>query len=124
MLRRLWTEETGAQSLEFVALLPLVILALHTMLQMAFLGYAFVVIETSAREAALTAARDPGAASARATASARTVAGGLSVSVTSVHCSGGDMTVELKGEAPNLLFSSPISITRKVTMPTQDGRCS
>lgn len=124
MAGRCWSEEAGAQSLEFVALLPLVILALLTMLQMAFLGYSIVVVETSAREAALAASRDPSDAEAKAGAAARKVAGSLPVSVQDVSCRSGDVTVELEGTAPNVLFDTPISFTRKVTMPTQDGRCS
>ncbi|MEW8980046.1 MAG: hypothetical protein AB2385_16800, partial [Symbiobacterium sp.] len=61
MLRRLIREETGAQTLEFLALFPLVILTMLVMLQTAFLGYALVVVETGAREAAQAANPQSGA---------------------------------------------------------------
>jgi len=122
MLRRLIREETGAQTLEFLALFPLVILTMLVMLQTAFLGYALVV-ETGAREAALAASRESGAKRARAAEStADKVAGSLIQSVT-VACSGDDVTVQVTGVVPNVLFQSPFTFTRKVTMPTQDGKC-
>jgi Flp pilus assembly protein TadG len=123
MWKRLWTEEEGAQSLEFVALLPVVILVMLTMLQIAFLGYAVVVMETSAREAALAASRDPSASAATAERAARQAAGGLSVTVKSVSCDRGDVSVELAAHVPNVLFESAMAISRKVTIPRQDGRC-
>jgi len=122
MVRRLIREEAGSQTLEFVALMPLVILTMLVMLQTAFLGYAVVVVETGAREAALAASREPGAATARAAAAAATVAGSLIQSVDAV-CSGGDVTVEVTGSVPNLLLPSPFTFSRRVTMPTQDGKC-
>ncbi|MBY6278047.1 MAG: pilus assembly protein [Symbiobacteriaceae bacterium] len=123
MLRRLIREETGAQTLEFLALFPLVILTMLVMLQTAFLGYALVVVETGAREAALAASRESGAKRARAAEStADKVAGSLIQSVT-VACSGDDVTVQVTGVVPNVLFQSPFTFTRKVTMPTQDGKC-
>lgn len=123
MVRRVWSDETGSQSLEFMALLPLVILALLVVLQAAFVGYAVVVAETSAREAALAAAREPAMALSRARAAASMVSGG-SVTVRDATCSGGDVTVEVEGRVPNVLFDTPITFTRKVMMPTQDGSCS
>lgn len=124
MARRFWSDETGSQSLEFVALLPVIIFALITVLQMAFVGYSVVVVETSGREAALAASRDPARARARAEAAASMVAGGMSVTVTKANCVFGDVTVEVEGRVPNLLFEKPITFTRQVTMPTQDGKCS
>lgn len=124
MVRRVWSDETGSQSLEFVALLPVIIFALLTVLQMAFVGYAVVVAETSAREAALAASRDPARAFSRAQATAAKVSGGTHVTVKNADCAFGDVTVEVEGRVPNLLFDTPITFTRKVVMPTQDGRCS
>jgi Flp pilus assembly protein TadG len=123
MLRHLWIEQTGAQSLEFVALLPLIILVLLTMLQIAFVGYAVVVAETSAREAALAASRDSTLSKSTADKAARQAAGGLSVTVKSLNCHSGDVSVELEAQVPNVLFDSSIAISRQVTIPRQDGGC-
>ncbi len=123
MWKRLWTEETGAQSLEFVALLPMVILVMLTMLQMAFLGYTVVVAETSAREAALAASRDTSISKVTAEQAAHQVAGGLKVTVKAVTCKSGDVTLELEAHVPNVLFDSAMAISRKVTMPRQDVGC-
>jgi Flp pilus assembly protein TadG len=120
--RVLRADERGAQSLEFVALLPMVLLTLLLMLQMALLGYTLVVAESATREAALVAARDPKAGPAVA-ATARHVAAGLQVSVTDVACTGGRVTVVLEAAMPNVLFDSALTVRRSVTMPTQEGDC-
>ncbi|MEW8980029.1 MAG: hypothetical protein AB2385_16705, partial [Symbiobacterium sp.] len=66
---------------------------------------------------------ESGAKRARAAEStADKVAGSLIQSVT-VACSGDDVTVQVTGVVPNVLFQSPFTFTRKVTMPTQDGKC-
>lgn len=131
-LRRLWADESGAQSLEFVALLPMVLLTLLLMLQMALLAYTLVVAESSAREAARTAARDqslipawrsrPGETLIDRTA--RQMATGLPVTIDQVACAGGQVTVVLSAGVPNVLFESAIAIRRSVTMPTQEGGCA
>lgn len=123
MLRRLWSEEAGAQSLEFVALLPLIILVMLMMLQISFLGYAVVVAETSAREAALAASRAGSSLKSTADKAARQAAGGLNVSVTKASCSSGNVSVELEAKVPNVLFDSAMAITRKVTIPRLDEAC-
>lgn len=109
--------------MEFVALLPLVILVFLVMLQIAFFGYAVVVLESSAREAALAVSRDSAISATTADKAARLVAGGLKVTVKSVACQSGDVSVELKAQVPNVLFDSALAISRKVTMPRQDGGC-
>lgn len=121
MLRRIWNDQTGAQSLEFVALLPLIILVMLIMLQIVFLGYAVVVAETSTREAALVASRDPGLSKSTASRAARRAAGGLSVTVKDLDCLGSEVEVELEAKVPNVMFDSSLSISRSVTMPMQDG---
>jgi Flp pilus assembly protein TadG len=114
--------QRGAQSLEFVALLPLVILTLLLMLQTALFGYTLVVAETATREAALTATyeqktiRDWPADNTILWA-AREVAGGLPIEVTEVRCARDRVTVTAETQMPNLLFEQPMRIKRTVTMP-------
>jgi Flp pilus assembly protein TadG len=131
-LHGLWREERGAQSLEFVALLPMVLLALLLMLQMALVGYAVVVAESATREAALTAARDQsliaawqsGAGASPIDLTAKQVAAGMPVRVMAVQCHSGRVTITLEASVPNVLFDSALAIQRSVTMPTQEGGCA
>lgn len=125
MVRRIWSHESGSQTLEFVALIPMVMLVLLLMLQMALVGYSIVVVESSVREAALAAAQaqeyeDP---EKKAQDAATSMAQGIHVTLESVECVGGDVTVTVKGEAPNVLFDSGLTFSRSVTMPTREGRC-
>lgn len=132
ILHRLRAEERGAQTLEFVALLPMVLLVLMLMLQMALLGYTLVVAESATREAALTAARDqrliaawrPDTPASPIDLTARQVAAGMRVHVTGVACDAGRVTVLLSATVPNVLFDSALAIQRSVTMPTQEGGCA
>jgi len=126
MARRIWNSESGSQTLEFVALIPMVTLVLLLMLQMALVGYSLVVVETSLREAALAAAQArPGEnRMEKAENAAASMAQGISVEVKSVKCSGGNVTVTVEGKVPNVLFDSKLTFSRSVTMPTREGRCS
>lgn len=131
-LSRFLTDEAGAQALEFVAILPMVLLVLILMLQMGLLAYAMVVAEASTREAALVASRDvalitswPGSkGSTLIDAAAKRAAAGMKVEISAVECTSGEVTVRLQATVPNVLFDSAMQIERKVIMPTQSGRCS
>lgn len=132
LVRRLWAAQRGAQSLEFVALLPMVLLVLLVMLQMALLGYTLVVAEAATREAALVAARDQsliprwrgGTGPTAIDLAARQAAAGLRVTVADVACERGRVTITLEAHVPNVLFDSILALQRAVTMPTQEGGCS
>lgn|GEM_PF-3413819 len=125
MARRIWNVESGSQTLEFVALIPMVMLVLLLMLQLALTGYSLVVVETSVREAALAAAqaREDEDPETKARNTAIAMAGGIKVTVKSVECVDGNATVTLQGEIPNVLFDPGLTFDRSATMPTPEGRC-
>lgn len=86
-LRQIFREERGAETIEFLGTLPLVILTIAIIWQFALLGYTAVVTAGAAREAARAAAVGASCQTAAANASI-----GWDTGVRRVSCScGGDM---------------------------------
>lgn len=86
-LRRLFKEERGAETIEFLGTLPLVMLTIALIWQFALLGYTAVITAGTAREAARAAAVGASCHTAAANASE-----GWNDGTRRVECScGGDM---------------------------------
>ena len=96
LLRRIAKEERGAEAIEFVGLVPLVLLVALLSWQLILVGYAGIVAAGAAREGARAAAVDQDVAGAVSASSA-----GLSVEV--VGAGGGEMrTVQVRVQVPKV----------------------
>lgn len=118
LLRR----ERGLQTIEFVGLMPLVVLICLIILQFSLAGYALVVANAAARDAARAAAAS---ADKQATAEkwAMKSANPLKVRSVSAVSSGENLTVEVKVEVPMVkapwMGSQELLITAKAVMPDE-----
>ena len=96
MLRRLSKEERGAEAIEFVGLVPLVLLVALLSWQLILVGYAGIVAAGAAREGARAAAVDQDVGGAVSASSA-----GLRVEV--VSAGGGEMrSVRVRVQVPKI----------------------
>ncbi len=111
--------EKGSQTIEFLAVFPLVIVAFMIIWQMALVAYAVVVTEAAARDGARAASVGGNAAEV-----AEKSAGGLKLTSVNAVESGDDVTVTVVSRVPTvsipIVGRIEVDFDADATMPMED----